>query len=261
MWIVCSDLSRKLHAVIDNRGGGEEGLQSVWDTLDSDKSGYVTRNQFRHGLSELDLQLTDKQIHRLFRSIESGATGKLSERDFRGLVFLNDALPPRQPPPVPPKAKADDTTASAKTNADAKSKDSTAIPAAAAAAAGVGRAAFKFARCFGGLQVDCMRCGKSVQINKCEEHAQACALNAQPSHADTTSAGATGAVYVPIWRRPPPVSAMEKLQPNPNPPSGFMSDSPVRPSHVPPPPINAAVKSSSGSKAEGPTTSLLSAQH
>jgi hypothetical protein len=60
-----------------------------------------------------------RQMHRLLRVLDSAQTGRLTERDFRALVFLNDALPPRTPPPFGTAASAAPSIGSAA--ADAKS--------------------------------------------------------------------------------------------------------------------------------------------
>lgn len=77
---------------------------SVFDSYDTDNSGFIDRSEMKTVVSTLFKQINDKTIctdirmNKLFSNIDKNSDGKLSKKEFRELVAL--FLDPTQQEPA-----------------------------------------------------------------------------------------------------------------------------------------------------------------
>jgi Ca2+-binding EF-hand superfamily protein len=90
-WPAFSDrLSHVIRQLADNRKWDRQSLRRIFEDFDRDRSGFITRSEFKRGFDELRVRCDETDLDELMRAIDTNRDGRISYSEFVDVVYNNN---------------------------------------------------------------------------------------------------------------------------------------------------------------------------
>ena len=87
-WPAFSDrLSRIIRQLASDRKWERNSLRRIFEDFDRDRSGFITRSEFRRGFDKLRVNADETDLDELMRAVDTNRDGRISYKEFVDLVY------------------------------------------------------------------------------------------------------------------------------------------------------------------------------
>lgn len=85
-----ADVHQKITMRLTQIGRGPLDVKKAFSKMDADNSGRIDKKEFRDGLQDLNIFLSQATFDRLFRAIDVDQSGEISYEEFQKVLFEAD---------------------------------------------------------------------------------------------------------------------------------------------------------------------------